>query len=272
MSQDGNQGNQGNQGKEVKVTVTGDPEGMKTLLETQKRLEAEKKALEDQMKAIEEQRKKAEEDAKKSQDEAKDLNEKLGLIAQKEFEKKRAEILGKVKTLIQDEGRVKEISDKLTDAEQLKATEYMVQVLEQTISKGEEAHKKLLEDEQKKLKETEDKLAKATGQAVPPSGQAPLNSAQQSTGSGTKGQVYSSYEAMISDLRKKEHSPNPEVAAMAKAALTELFKKWAMAVKSEYKEMREFTSEPKEQLPLSEIVKHERAKRQAMLNEENKQA
>ena len=261
---DGNQGNQ-QQGKEVKVTVTGDPEGMKTLLETQKRLEAEKKALEDQMKAIEEAKKKAEDDAKKATEENKDLNEKLGFIAQKEFEKKKGEILGKVKALIPDEARYKEIEAKLTDAEQLQATEYMVKVLDEAIKKGEESHKKLLEEEQKKAKDLEEKLAK--GGQSPPAGNAPLNSAQQ-TGTISTGTKYSSYEAMIADLRKKEHSPNPEIAAMAKNAITELTRKWAMAVKVEAKEMREFTAEPKDQLSLADIVKHERARRQSLLNEE----
>lgn len=251
--------------KPTEVHVTVDSEQMKTLIETQKRLESEKKALEEGKKVAEDAKVKAETDAKKSAEEAAaakkeagENKEKLDLIAQKEFEKKRAAIIEKTKTLIQDPERIKEIESKLTDPEQLMATEYMMKILEDQINVTNDAHKKALDDEQKKLKDAQDKLAKGGAGSGVPAGTVPLSSQTPAEG-GTGG--YSSYEAMIADLRKKEHSPNPEVAALAKSTLTELMRKWAMAVKQEYKEMRDFKAEPKEQLPLSEIIKHQRAKR-----------
>ena len=265
---DPNKPNEGT-GQPQQVHVTVDSEQMKTLLETQKRLEAEKKAAEDAKKLAEDAKIKAEAEAEAAKKEAGENKEKLDLIAQKEFEKKRAAILEKTKALIQDPERIKEIEGKLSDPEQLMATEYMMDILEKQIKTTEDAHKKAIEDEQKKSKDLEAKLAQGgSGQAA--GGSAPLNPAQTGTGGSPTG--YSSYEAMIADLRKKEHSPNPEVAALAKATLTEMMRKWAMAVKAEYKEMREFKAEPKDQLPLSEIIKHERAKRQEQGSAEQRPA
>jgi hypothetical protein len=259
---------QGQQPQVVKVQVSS--EEMKTLLETQKRLEAEKKAAEEAKAKAEADAKKSAEEAEAAKKEAAENKEKLDLIAQKEFEKKRAAILEKTKTLIQDPERIKEIESKLTDPEQLMATEYMMNILEQQIKATDDAHKKAIEEEQKKLKEAQEKLAQGgAGQAS--GGTAPLAGQQPVGGQGGTPVGYSSYEAMIKDLREKEHSPNPEIAAMAKATLTEMMRKWAMAVKLQYKEMREWETNPKEQLPLSEIVKHERAKRQDQGKVEEKQ-
>jgi hypothetical protein len=267
-NQGGNAGaGQGQQPQVVKVQVSS--EEMKTLLETQKRLEAEKKAAEEAKAQAESEAKKAKEEAEAAKKEAGENKEKLDLIAQKEFEKKRAAILEKTKTLIQDPERIKEIEAKLTDPEQLMATEYMMNILENQIKTTEDAHKKAIEEEQKKAKDLEAKLAQggsgASGGTAPLAGQQPVG------GQGGTPTGYSSYEAMIKDLRDKEHSSNPEIAAMAKATLTEMMRKWAMAVKLQYKEMREFESSPKEQLPLSEIIKHNRAKRQEQEAKEAKQ-
>lgn len=240
----------------VKVTVESDQ--MKTLIETQKRLEAEKQAAEEAKVKAEADKAKAEAEAEIAKKEAAENKERLDLIAQREFEKKRTEILVKAKALLQDPERVKEIESKLTDPEQLMATEYMMKVLESQIKIVEDVHKKALEEEQKKAKEFEEKLkAGGTGGSAA-GGTAPFIG---TGGSGTP-TGYTSYEAMIADLRKKEHSPNPEIAALAKATLTEFMRKWAMAVKMQYKEMRDFEANPKEQLPVSEIIKHERARRQ----------
>jgi len=246
------------QGTPQQVHVTVDSEQMKTLLETQKRLEKEKQdALDAKAKAEAETKVKTDE-AEAAKKESAENKEKLDLIAQKEFEKKRAAILEKTKTLIQDPERIKEIEQKLTDPEQLMATEYMMKLLEDQMKLTDDVHKKAIDEEQKKSKDLEAKLAGSGGSAA--GGTAPLGGPQQVGGTPTTG--YSSYEAMITDLRKKEHSSNPEVAALAKSALTEMMRKWAMAVKAQYKEMQGFKSEPKEQLPLSEIIKHERARRQ----------
>jgi len=271
-SNDPNQPNSGNAGagqgqqppQQVHVTV--DSDQMKTLIETQKRLEAEKKAAEEAKAKAEADAKKSAEEAEAAKKEAAENKERLDLIAQKEFEKKRAAILEKTKALIQDPERVKEIEQKLSDPEQLMATEYMIDILEKQIKATEDAHKKAIEEEQKRTKEAQEKLSQGGSSAA--GGTAPLSPAQAGQGGTPTG--YSSYEAMIADLRKKEHSPNPEVAALAKATLTEMMRKWAMAVKAEYKEMREFKAEPKDQLSISEIIKHERAKRQEQTNAEAK--
>ena len=265
-NQNSGQGQGAGQGqKPTEVHVSVDSEQMKTLLDTQKRLEKEKQDALDAKAKAEADTKKAVDEADVAKKEAAENKEKLDLIAQKEFEKKRAALLEKTKTLIQDPERIKEITEKLSDPEQLMATEYLINILETQIKTTEDAHKKAIEDEQKKSKDLESKLAQGgSGQAA--GGTAPLNPAQ--TGQGGSPTGYSSYEAMIADLRKKEHSPNPEIAALAKSTLTEMMRKWAMSVKLQYKEMREFESAPKTQLPLSEIIKHERAKRQEQANAE----
>jgi vacuolar-type H+-ATPase subunit I/STV1 len=161
------------------------------------------------------------------------------MISEKELEKKRAVIKEKAKTLIQDEERVKEIEAKLKDPEQVAATEYMLKVLEDQLKKGEEQYKALIDAEKKKVEEAA--KAAASGGA-PPAGSAPLNAAQ----TGTVKTGYDSAEAMVADLRKREHSSDPAIAAEAKIILDELFKKWASAVKSEFNEMRGFKGEGKQ--------------------------
>jgi membrane protein involved in colicin uptake len=231
--------------KPTEVTVKVDNEQTRILMEQLKREEEARKKAEEELKKIAEEKTKAEADAKAKGEEAEDLKGKLEIISEKELEKKRAVIREKAKTLIQDEARVKEISDKLKDPEQVAATEYMLKVLEDTLAKGEEQHKKIIEDERKKAEEA----AKAAAGTAPPAGSAPLNDAQK----GGK-QGYDSAEAMIVDLRKREHSSDPAVAAEAKAILDELFKKWAGAVKKEFNEMKGFKGQG-QQPTIEELVK-----------------
>jgi len=223
--------------KELNVKVKIDDEAYKRLIEEQKRIEEAKKKLEEELTTIKADKTKSDEAKKAAEDKllevqgkAEELEEKLSLIAQKEFEKKRAVVLEKAKTLLgTDESRLKEVESKTATPEDLKATEYMLEVLEKTVKQGEESYKKLLADEKKKM---EEELAKKAGT---PAGVAPLNTPQvtgQSTPTGKTG--YDSYEAMIKDLRIREKSSDPQVAAEAKTILDEFFRKWATAVKKQY--------------------------------------
>lgn len=203
-------------------------------MEQLKREEDARKKAEAELKAKMEEIAKSDIEHKKIAEEAEDYKGKLEMIAEKELEKKRVIVKEKAKTLIQDPERIKEIEAKLKDPEQVAATEYMLKVLEDALNKGEEQHKTMMEAEKKKAEEAA-KAAAASG-AQSPAGSAPLNDKQ--TGTGKTG--YDSAEAMVIDLRKREHSSDPAVAAEAKAILDELFKKWASAVKSEFNEMRGF--------------------------------
>lgn len=225
--------------KPTEVTVKVDNEQTKILMEQLKLSEETRKKAEADLKTMMEEKTKAEIEHKKVAEEAEDYKGKLEIVAEKELEKKRVIIKEKATQLIQDPERIKEIEAKLKDPEQVAATEYMLKVLEDTLKKGEEQHVALLAAEKKKAEDAA--KAAATG-STPPAGSAPLNDKQ--TGTGKVG--YDSAEAMVADLRKREHSSDPAIAAEAKAILDELFKKWASAVKSEFNEMRGFKGEGKQ--------------------------
>lgn len=223
--------------QEIKITV--DNEQTKNLLDQLKREEEARKKAEADLKAKTEEQTKEKAEHAKTKEEAEDYKGKLEMIAEKELDKKRAVVKEKASKLIQDPERIKEIEAKLKDPEQVAATEYMLKVLEDALNKGEEQHKALLDAEKAKIEEAA--KAAASGGA-PPAGSAPLNAAQ--TGGAKTG--YDSAEAMVADLRKREHSSDPVIAAEAKAILDELFKKWATAVKQEFNEMRGFRGEGKQ--------------------------
>jgi len=247
--------------KEMKIKVSVDDEQYKRLADERTKLESDlKKAQEDLERAKAdktktEEEKKAAEDAKKLiEEKAEDLEEKLKLIAAKEFEKKRAVVLDRAKKLFPEEGRFKEIETKTTSPEDLKATEYLLDVVEQNIKEGEERYKKIIDDEKKKIEEEAKKKAGA------PAGSAPLNDAQLGKGAGEK-KGYDSVEAMVHDLRVREHSSDPSVAAEATQIINELFAKWANAVKKGYGgRLPEGVSyEPKEQPSIKEMTRPKRA-------------
>lgn len=234
--------------REFKVTV--DDTAIKQMAEQNAKLETEKKAIEEKATKAEADRKTAEE-AKKASDEAtkkvteenEDLKGKLGLIAEKELEKKRTAIRENAKRLFQNDAeRIKDIEAKLTDPEGVQNMEFTLNVLDQTLKKGEEAAKKLAEENAKKVEEqkkAEEAAAKAAaeGNTPPPAGTAPLNEKQlgaQAPITDMFKMQFDSHEAMVRYLREAEKSPNPETAAKAKAALGTLFEKWTALVKSQH--------------------------------------
>lgn len=226
--------------KPTEVTVKVDNEQTKILMEQLKREEEARKIAEAKLKEMTEAKVKDDVEHTKTKEEAEDYKGKLEIIAEKELEKKRVIVKEKASKLIQDPERIKEIEARLKDPEQVAATEYMLKVLEDTLIKGEEQHKLLMEAEKKKVEDAA-KAATESG-AQTPAGSAPLNDKQ--IGTGKTG--YDSAEAMVADLRKREHSSDPVVAAEAKAILDELFKKWATAVKQEFNQMRGFKGEGKQ--------------------------
>lgn len=220
--------------QEIKVTV--DNEQTRNLIDQLKREEKAREEAEKKLKEMTEEKMKLETEHKTVNEEKEDYKGKLEMIAEKELNKKREEIKVKAQKIIQDPERVKEIEAKLKDPEQVAATEYILKVLEDTLAKGEEAHAKILSEEKAKA-EAAAKAAVSGG--APPAGSAPLNDAQ----TGTNKTGFDSAEAMVADLRKREHSSDPAVAAEAKTIIDELFKKWASAVKKEYSDMRDFKAQ-----------------------------
>lgn len=229
----------------IKVEV--DSEQMKVML---KQLEEEKarakKLQEDVDKALAE-KKVSDEALEKSKTESDDYKSKLELIAQKEFEKKRTAIIEKAKVTIKDEARIKAIEAELTDPEKLKATEFMIDTLNETLKKGEE-EAKAAEDARKKAEEDKKKAGSA------PAGSIPLTPAQTGQGAGDE-DGYDSYMAMIQDLRRKEKNGTPEEQAEAKVILDELFKKWAGTVRKRFEGIRGISHEEENQKSLREITK-----------------
>lgn len=245
--------------QQVNVKVSVDNEQTKILMEQLKREETARLAAEAKNTELLNAVKVAEDKAKISGDEAEDAKGKLQIVAEKELEKKRNLITENAKRLLGDDERVKEIVEKLKDPVNVQAIEYTLKVLDDTLRKGEEQRKVQMEIEQKKKVETAAVEAAAIKTGLPPpAGTAPLNQAQMGA---SKGAGFDSYEAMVMDLRKKEASADPQVAAEAKVILNEFFRKWSSAVKGEYEQMRGFdATRDKLQPSLKEITKSARAK------------
>jgi len=172
---------------------------------------------------------------------AEDLEAKLTIIAEKEFNAKKAILMDECKKLVKDAERVKKIEEGIKSPEDLKATQFMLETLNAAMKEGAEAHKKLTEEEEKKTAEEAKRLEeekKATSKAEPvgtgAGGQATL---AQATGTSVR-KEYDSHEAMIRDLRRRSHSDDPEEKAIANAILDELFLKWSHAVKLDYEGKR----------------------------------
>lgn len=237
--------------KEVHVKV--DAEQIKQMAEELAKEKADAKAAREQAakaeadkKASDEAKKLSDEAAKKATEEADDAKGKLGLIAEKALEKKRAEVTEKANQLFQnDPERVKEVVAKLKDPEGVQAMEYTLNVLDQTLKKGEEARNKLVSEEKAKLEakakaDAEAAAAIAAGGKPAPAGSAPLNDKQ--LGQAETGDLmkmkFDSHEAMVRYLKELEHGSDPELAAKAKVVLNKFFENWAQLVKQGYDSMK----------------------------------
>ena len=240
--------------KAQKLEVTIDNKEMERLTKEKLELETKAKDLETQLKTAGEGKKEIEEELARVKEEVEDYRSKFEVIAEQEFAKKKSALLEKAKAMNIGEERIKELEAKITDLPSLQLHQYTVDVLQDAITKGEEAHKKLLEEEKRKH---EEELAKAKSAGPAPAGSAPL--AGQTAPKGYKQQQFDSFEAMIKDLREREKSSEPEVAAEAKAILDEFFRKWATAVKKNMG--RNVVTEPEEQPSIKELTRPEEAKK-----------
>jgi hypothetical protein len=263
---------QGNEkAKELHVTV--DSEQMRQMAEDLAREKADAKAAKERAEKAEAEKKAAEEAAIKSKEEAEDAKGKLGLIAEKELEKKRTAVKEKANTLFQgDAERIKDIEARLKDPEGVQAMEYTLNVLDQTLKKGEEARKKFAEEEKAKLEAKQKADAEAIAAGKVPEGSAPLNDKQlgQSSTSDLMKMKFDSHEAMVRYLKELEHGPDPEQAAKATVILNEFFAKWAQLVKQNYDTMR--GSDPKIQPTFKELTRSKRAQEELRRRNEGKPA
>lgn len=233
--------------REIKITV--DNKQTELLAKQLTEAQAEKKAMEEKLVKMETDRKTQEEVSKKAAEDLEDLKNKLGIIAEKELEKKRNSVKDKANALLKDPERVKEIEQKLSTPEGIAAMEYTMNVLEKQLKIGEAEFKSYQEAERKKAEETvkkaaDDKAAadKATAEALakgekppaPPAGTAPLNAQQlgNPTEQDWKKIKFESYGAMIRYLQEVEQSQDKLRAAEAKTALDALLQKWASLVKA----------------------------------------
>lgn len=229
----------GGEGDDINVKVK--VEGMTEILQQLKEERDRRKKSEADLKALMTEKTKLEEKSGLTQGELDKYKGQLELIAQKEFEKKRGIILGKAKELIKDEERLGIITEKLKTPEDLQATEFMLETLATALTKGKDAQDKLDKADLEKQKLDAEKKVTPAG----PAGSVPLTPAQVEGGTGDD-EGYESYEAMIRDLRRQEHSDNPKVAAKAKVILNQLFRKWVNSVKNEYDQIRNVSFEQEE--------------------------
>jgi hypothetical protein len=261
--------------KEIKITV--DNEQTKILAEQLAKAERDKRDIEEKLTKIEADNKVQVEAAKKAIDEAEDLKNKLGIIAEKELDKKRKTVTEKANALLKDPERVKEIESKLSTPEGIAAMEYTMNVLEKQMKAGEEQFKAYQEGERKKAEEaakaTEDakkaaEEAAKSGKPQPkpetPAGSAPLNPQQMGSSEQPTDLMhmkFGSYEAMVRYLHEVENGPDKERAAEAKAALTTLLEKWASLVKQKYDAMQGAPPKGFENAPLfQDMLLSKRAK------------
>lgn len=236
----------------IRVEVTADSQEMKAILQELAEEKERAKKAEEEAKKAEEEKKTAEEALEKTKLESEDYKSKLEIVAQREFEKKRNEVLTKAKEVIKDEKRLKMIEDELTDPEKVKATEFMLATLDETLKKG--AEEARIAEETKIKAEADKKLADEEAKKKAPSGSVPLSPAQVG-GTPPSEEGYDTYVAMIQDLRRKVRSGTPEEAAEAEEVLNELFKKWVNAVKKKYEGMRGIGYEEEKQKSVREITK-----------------
>jgi len=244
----------GKKGEKREIEVTVDTSSMEALIKRLNDKEAEAKKLGAEVEAAVRDKAKLAKTLEEKTSLAEDLEGKLKIIAQKKFDEKKIVIMTAAKELIKDEDLLKKIEEGIKEPKDLKATEFMIETLATAIKEGKEAHDKILTAEEKKAQEEAAKIeaAKKTGEKTGEkiltaeekkaaekkaevvgkggAGQVPL-SLQSGTG---KGKEFDTHEAMVRDLRKRQHSEDPEVAAEAEAILDELFRKWGRAVKKDY--------------------------------------
>jgi len=251
-------------GDAVKIDVNVDSEQMKRLLADLAKKDKEAEELTKQLKDAQEAKKTAETTLEEKTTEAEDFKNKLALIAEQKLNAKRKLILDKAKEVIKDEERLKKISEGMKSPEDVQATEFMINTLSETLAEGKRQHEEAIAKEKldtarkallevfpdakdkiegaenlealetlkKELKPVDDKAG--TGTPADPVGKGGAGQVGLPTKAGTAGEGYDSHQAMVKDLRRMEHSDNPEEAAYAKAVLDELFKKWSSAVKKRY--------------------------------------
>jgi len=244
--------------------------------EESKRKEAEKKLT-----TATAAKTKAEKDLEEKTTESEGYKSKLTLIAEKKFEEKKTAIEKRAKEIIKDEERLKAVLGKFDDPEkpmkerirQLQATEFMLETLAGALETGQAAVDKAIEKSKTELLEkypdAKDKIEAAkdmteldalTKELTPSTegkgGKGTVSLASQNAGGAEKEGGYESYEAMVRDLRRREHSDNPEEAAEAKEILDTMFKKWAVAVKKNYegKLTGGLAIEPEKQPSLKELT------------------
>ena len=273
--------------KDIRITV--DNEQTKILAEQLAKAEASKKEMEEKLLKIEADNKIQAEASKKAQEETEDLKNKLGIIAEKELDKKRKGVVEKANVLLKDPERVKEIEAKLSTPDGIAAMEYTMNVLEKQMKVGEEQYKTYQEEERKKAEvaakaaeESADAKAKADAEAEKsgkpqpkaeiPAGSAPLNSQQMGNPlpPDLMHMKFNSYAAMVRYLHEVEDGPNKERAAEAKVALNDLLRKWASLVKQSHDAMTSTGPEnlSKESPSIKEMTLSKRAKEELRRREQ----
>jgi hypothetical protein len=278
--------------KDQNIKITVDNEQTKILAEQLAKAQNEKKEMEDKLAKIEADKKVQDEAAKKLAEETEDLKNKLGIIAEKELEKKRNSVKEKANALLKDPERVKEIESKLSTPEGIAAMEYTMNVLEKQMKVGEEQFKTYQEGERKKAEEAAakakadaDAAAKVAADAAaagkpapetkPPSGTAPLNAAQLGNPQPTDlmHMKFDSYGAMVRYLQELEQGSDKLRAAEAKVALNDLLKKWASLVKQNYEAQRSPPMETSDKLPsIKELTLSKRAQEELRRRQQGGQA
>jgi hypothetical protein len=213
--------------KEINVKV--DNSGMENLI---KRLSEKEKEAERLAKELEES-KKLNESTNQSFNETKQKEKEHEIALKKietdNFNSQRDILLAQAKEYIKDPEKLKKIEESIKDTQSLQATKTSMEILFDNIKQGQKEHEEIM----KKEKEEMDKKLKEQEGGT---GTIPLTTEMKEKEMNDYAKVkgYDSHKDMIRDLRRKQHSDNPQEAALASSQLSDLLGKWAFAAKANF--------------------------------------
>jgi hypothetical protein len=214
--------------KDIKVTV--DTGNIESILKRLSDEEAKSKKLSQELEETKKLQSTTALDLESTKKKEKEYEDSLKKIGEEKLNVQRQIIIDKAKEVIKDPEQIKKIEESVKDPESLRAVTTLVDGVYNAIKQGSKEHEEILKKEreefEKKLKENNTNLS-GTIPMTDEMKQKELNRI-----ANTKG--YDSHPDMIRDIRKRQHSDNPEERAKANTEADELLKRWTSAVKRNF--------------------------------------
>jgi len=209
----------------VKVDNTGMESIIKRLSEKEEETKRLTKELEDSKKLNSTTNQSLEETKKKELE----YQASLKKIEDDNFQTQRKTLLEEAKKYIKDEAQLKKIEESTKDIASLQATKTSMEILFDNIKQGQIEHEEILKKERETM---EKKLKEQEGGT----GTIPLQDGmkEKELNEFAKAKGYDSNQDMIRELRRKQHSDNPEEAALATSQLKDMVAQWASWTKRRF--------------------------------------